>query len=302
MKNKRRISDEALEQMLGNYCSRTPERIFEFKEGRRTSVKSTFLKAAVVGVCAAAALTVIVLPEDAFFKRNGDTDTSAVSTSVENKLIVNASAAEATSVGVDFKINTDEEYQLLGATVPGTETLYFLDDGNGTPLEGDELNAYIESGEAQYNGYDVITQEDVAISYGCIIIDVQGQNLDHYDVTTESGDVFVKASKDYFEMGKAIYNIPYDEDNPHNILLEWVPSSEIYHREIFDETGDGTVTIENCQKRLAAVEEKLQTADDYTRMFGDTVTIIAYYKDGTSEVMTAVITLDENGSYQVEYV
>lgn len=301
MKNKRKISDEALEQMLSNYYSRTSERAFKIREKRRTSAKSTFLKTAAVGMCTVAVLTVLVLPNDGLFKKDEDTDIYTVSSSAENKFTINAYAAEATDLGVNFRINTDEEYNLFGATMPRTEVLYFLDDGNETLLEGDELDAYIESGETQYNGCDVIAQEDIALTIGCIIIDVQGQNLDHYDVTTESGDVFGNVDGDYLDMGKAIYDIPYDEENPHNVLLEWMPSDEIYRKEIFGETGDETISIENCQKHLAAAEEKLKTAEDYTRMFGDTVTINVYYKDGTSEVMTAVITLDENGYYSVDY-
>lgn len=195
-----------------------------------------------------------------------------------------------------IKIHSDGIYELMGGVELSIQKRYFLDDGNDTLLEGDELDAYIESGETQYNGYNVIVQEDPELTQGCIIIDVQGKNIDHYSVTAGNGDIF---SNDIILYD--LENIPYDEFKSHNSILEWCSSAQIYFQEIRNgKTTYDKVTVKDCQERMEAVKEKLQTADDYTGMFGDTITITAYYKDGSSETKTAVITLDENGNYYLD--
>lgn len=195
-----------------------------------------------------------------------------------------------------IKIHSDGIYELMGGVELSIEKRYFLDDGNDTLLEGDELDAYIESGETQYNGYNVIVQEDPELTQGCIIIDVQGKNIDHYSVTAGNGNIF---SNDLVLFDPE--NIPYDEFKSHNSILEWCSSAQIYFQEIRNgKTTYDKVTVKDCQERMEAVKEKLQTADDYTGMFGDTITITAYYKDGSSETKTAVITLDENGNYYLD--
>ena len=79
--------------------------------------------------------------------------------------------------------------------------------------------------------------------------------------------------------------------------LELTPSIELpflivitTYRGADPESVDELVTKE--------LNSRLKTADDYTKYFGDTLTITATYHNKTTETIRAVITLDKNGSYE----
>ncbi len=324
MNDRKRISDDNLEEMLKNYCSRKPDRVFELRKDNKTMKRNTIFKVATAGVCAAAVLTVGLFSNHIPFSM-GD-DTASAIQQLENSLTINACAVEAGNMDVDFTTFAENG---LGGVKTGTTTLYFLDDEEKTMLEGEQLNEYLSAGQAQYNGYDVLTKEDMGIETYVVAINISGNNIESYSIESQKGDLFFydRSKEDvYFSIETAeapdedttclwsceydlyldkeritkLENIPYDAVNKDNVLLEWSPSWIDFFNDLCELTGEG-VTYENCDLRIAAANELLQTAEDYTKYFGDTLTLTVNYEDGTSVTREVVITLDDEGQYHLNY-
>lgn len=189
--------------------------------------------------------------------------------------------------------------------------LYFLDDENKTFLNDENFDnyydmiAYAENPDNyfitdgipfSFNGYSIIPKMCPFIQTSSLIIDIQGEGILTYDVESENGGNFMVLihnpdnNPDYDPHIQK--DIPYGSDYE----INWYPP-----REYDDKFLDFEPDYYSMDDHLKNAENALQTAEDYTYYFGDTINVTAHFEDGTTETSTIVVTLDENGKYLVEY-
>lgn len=181
---------------------------------------------------------------------------------------------------------------------------------------------------AEHNGivaiYDddlpgiAITPDTFDIAVSRLEIRVSGKEVTSYTVSAEKGELisvdtemFEKhlddssiSADDYFRKGSVIDNVSFDYTNPNANRVDWLPGYEKLCADVeritsltYDELSD----YDSEETQQKAMAELLKNGDDYTKYFGDTVTVTVYYSDGTSESCSVVITVDDEGFYHVAY-
>ena len=293
-----RFTDDMIDKMLGEYFRVEPKNAFEVnvKGTQRSDIfmtKSFALKTAAVFAVAAA------LGVGVFFAIGniGESETEVSSTRGSgNSFVLRACADERVDDPDDnMQVGINEYLERLeyGGVYYSEEDIYYLDDEEGSSLSGDELEEYLKSGESSWNGYDVIKKKDTSFDCYCIKPEIDGENIISYKVDCENGYVFVSNRPD---LGyPCTCDIPYNK----SYNLVWQPSFEKIGKEVFSEIEGGIVTIDTVDRRIEAAENALQTAEDYTYYFGDTITVTALFEDGTTQTEKIIITLDGNGNYLI---
>lgn len=306
MRNKKRISEDRLDEMLKNYCHREPQYIFNVRTEEKVMKRKPTFRYAAACLCVAVLLCggLIALQYTAF---NTSTENNPSSGSKAHNtipsFIVTAYAAENNEFsgtelsGVDTKIcpfiptvmkeYSDIEYNSQGISVSGDN-----------PLE------YGESSATLTNICNLRLDK--------ITLEISDENIDSFDVSTGNGyfnylnmDAYREYHNSegsdtdkYFKMGTSINDIPYDNENPDNSIVYWFPSSDKLDSEIREITGLEDVSYEYYENAKIVSSEKenlLKTAEDFTKYFGGTITITVHYKDGTTETGKINISFDENG-------
>lgn len=184
---------------------------------------------------------------------------------------------------------------------------------------------------AEHNGigaiYDdvlpgiTITPGTYDISINRVGIRVSGKEVTSYTVSAQNGELISVntemyekhlndssiSADDYFRKGSVIDNVPFDYTDPNANRVDWLPGDEKLCADVeqitgltYDELSDYD-SEETQQKVKRAMAELLKNGDDYTKYFGDTVTVTVYYSDGTSESCFVVITVDDDGFYNFAY-
>ena len=305
-----KFTDETIDKMLNNYFSRKPSVTFsaDFEKEKRSvfDMKANFIFRA-AAVCACFAVLGVGIfsavhgqkvnnsPEQ--IADNGDSESSEC-----NAFVLTAYAADIDTQGnwnTSMKSFPRREKGIgeFGGVYYSEENIYFLDDNpddnEKSSLISEALDRYLASGESKWNGYDVIKKRDTSFEFYGINLNIDGENILTYDVECESGEVFCYSDANYDET----INLPFDGEH----FVEWMADIEKIEKEVFLEIEGGMVTAGTVDRRVEAAEKALQTAEDYTYYFGDTLTVTAHFKDGTAQRKHIYITLDSEGNYIINY-
>lgn len=129
-----------------------------------------------------------------------------------------------------------------------------------------------------------------ALSVDHIALELTGNDIVSYDLKAKNGILHFRDDLhrlsannvieggrvfDYFVAGSELYDLPVDTEETY---LFWLPG--------FDRIEAVAATFEEqC--------EILQTAEDYNKYFGDTITLTVEYKDGTNKSVDIEISFDD---------
>lgn len=311
MKKKRTISDEALDEMLNNYFKRTPEKTFEFSEQTRKKEQKVkpAVKYAAVGVCAVCALAAVIFSQqmsDAFFNKTEVESEALASSEIQANgrgFTITAYADEAGT-----KTNTDtnaDSYDVAarlgtigGAKVSVTEWPY---DSSGCALSPSQYDE--DLGLIGYDGEVTYEKTWVGLALDSVEFVIKGDSVVSYRISSENGYLVGSNGCRENQMEKTME----DKDAKGRSRVSWRPTGDKFYDEFsVEKLIDGgyeeylEMGLEGEKIVAAAVEEGVKTAEDYTRLFGDTVTVTALYDDGTYDTKTMKITLDETGAYCID--
>jgi hypothetical protein len=124
-----------------------------------------------------------------------------------------------------------------------------------------------------------------------ICLSLTGDNVKNYTVScTSNGFVYAQSGEGL--KNKKLSFKSYGKIN-------WIPSCERFTAALGGDLGKIPSTLTADRRAGEKIESLLKTAADYTRYFGDTITITAECSDGSTERVRAVITLDKNGRYYI---
>ncbi|MBQ6626882.1 MAG: hypothetical protein IIX27_06290 [Ruminococcus sp.] len=270
----KKIDDTQLDSMLRNYCERDRQHAFDVNLSQKKVCKKQFK------VIPAVSFVLALIFAFGFIIINpAKSDTS----NVPKGFSVSASASEREAVKLD-----SVEVELCPKEEKGF--------GGDITLENGMVS--LEPIWFSMSGKDIKT-----FDYKCengllyyVIPDLKNKKLEGNDNITQD---------DYFKKGKELKQIPYDGEKENYIFVSWF--SMKLDEEATKHYSKDIAEISDTDMRSFRTE-KLKNSDDFTYYFGDTVTITAYYKDGTQE--TAVIEIsvdtweDENityGNYVLKY-
>lgn len=307
MRDKKRVLEERLEEMLKNYCKREPQYSFKFRTEEKSMKRKIKIRYAAATLCAAVMLcgSFIALQHTAFSGKDNNSSDGSVG------FIVTAYAAEpdkGNSEGTKLEsVNTK-----INPKFPLVEKTYdnFEFDSQGKSIGED--NPLEEGEEAQ------VVENSCMLSFDYISLEVTGKDIVSYDIRTDNGEFNYVDSEEmekykgkgntdsstinkYFHKGSAISDIPVDASNPHKSILNWYPAPDKLFDEIKKATGsdcnidDYYSKFDIMSKMSPEIDKRLKTAEDFTNYFGTDINITVHYKDGTSENGIIRITLDENG-------
>ncbi len=169
--------------------------------------------------------------------------------------------------------------------------------------------------------YADIVFEDGMISLEPIWFNMNGENVETFDYKCENGELYyiipelkeqMQTEKDssitqndYFQKGKKLEYIPYNSEDPNYIFVSWYSYRLDEEASAFFDTDISEISDEDFRNYRT---ERLKSAEDFTRYFGDTITVTAHYKDGKSETAVIEITVETRevdgkfyGSYVLKY-
>lgn len=265
--------DIKLDTMLKNYCSRKTQVAFDVELEHTTKVKKH------IGFVPAIACALVLVLAFSFVIFQPE-QTSAT----PQGFSISASAAEREAVeleNVEVELCSKEEKGLVSDIVfesgmVSLEPIWF--NMNGEDVE--TFDYQCENGLLYY-----------------IIPELKEQML-----TENDGSI---TQNDYFKKGKKLESIPYNSDNPNYIFVSWF--SYRLDEEAAEFFGTDIAQISDEDMRNYRTEH-LQTSDDFNYYFGDTITVTAHYKDGTSETAVIEVTVDmwedgdkTYGNYVLQY-
>ncbi len=138
-----------------------------------------------------------------------------------------------------------------------------------------------------------------ALATDHIALEITGDNIESYDVKSDNGNLYFYVFRnkstyllteknvspdgtlhDYFALGSELFDLPADAGEINRgTYLFWLPDIEKIN-------DDAKSFEEKC--------ELLQTAEDYNKYFGDTITVSVTYKDGRTETARIEITFDDD--------
>ncbi len=270
----KKINDKELDSMLSNYCRRDKQLAFEADLSQEKANKKQFK------LIPAVAFVLAVIFAFGFIIINpAKSDTP----NVPKGFSVSASASEREAIKLDsVKIELcpkDEkgfggDIRLENGMV-SLEPIWFSMDGEDV----ETFDYKCENGEMYY-----------------VIPDLKTEMLEGNDEITQD---------DYFKKGKELKQIPYDSKKSNYIFVSWF--SMKLDEEAAEYYGKDIAEISDTDMRSFRTE-KLKNSDDFTYFFGDTITVTAHYKDGTSETAVIEVTVDTyesngiiNGNYVLKY-
>lgn len=273
------ISNNDVDIMLKNYCSRRAQIAFDIDKRKSRLIKSRKGYFAVaVSVVAVVLVFSLVLVQVI----NTDHITNIKDIGVVPKgFVISACAAEREPVtlqSVEVGLYSNEETGIYADII--------VDNGM-VAMEPIRFNM---------SGDDIET-----FDYKCkngtlcyVIPELKDEMLAGDDTITQN---------DYFNKGQKLERIPYDSNNPRYIYVSW------YNYSLDQEGMDylkGLGYQEPYGNELTDYRaEHLKTEDDFNRYFGDTINVTAHYKNGTSETAVIEISLDvkeEGGKIYANYV
>lgn len=166
--------------------------------------------------------------------------------------------------------------------------------------------------------YADIVFEDGMVSLEPIWFNMNGENVETFDYKCENGELYyiipelkeqMETEKDssitqndYFQKGQKLECIPYNSEDPNYIFVSWYSYRLDEEASTFFDTDISEISDEDFRNYRT---ERLKSAQDFTRYFGDTITVTAHYKDGKSETAVIEITVEtreENGKIYGNYV
>ena len=275
----KKILNNNIDIMLKNYCSRKAQIAFDLdlQNSNPMKTKKGFFAVA-VSVMAIILVFSLVLVQVI----NIDNTTNVNDTSVMPKgFVISASAAEREPVMLQ---NVEVEL-----------------------CPKDEKGLFADS---------VCTNGDVAIEP--IWFNMSGENVETFDYKCTNGMMYYVIPElkdkmelsngkikqdDYFKKGKKLTDIPYDSSNPEYVFVSWY--SDKIDKEGMEYLSKAGYRQPYGQELVDYRNEHLKTEEDFNRYFGDTITITAHYKDGTSETAVIEVSLDireESGIIYGNYV
>lgn len=308
MSNKKMLTDEQLDNMLKNYCTRTRESAFDVKQKRG---RISFYKKKSFRVCVVSFSLVLILSLGFFATHisnlyghgsinnsSGEINENVLSeNSNEPKgFIVRAFAAEIENnepvIVRDEKTSDSYRFDISKSV----ESIQFKEDG--TVLTGDDFD---------YEG-EIIDYQMFSLAFEPFYFSVEGDNIISYDISCEKGNLITYipdlktqmlegddsiSQDDYFKKGKSI-SVEYNSENPDYMLAMWYPG-EYLDEKILEDTGIDTSTelnYDECKIVSEYKETHLKNSDGYTEYLGDNISITVNYADGTSEQAKIEISID----------
>lgn len=138
-----------------------------------------------------------------------------------------------------------------------------------------------------------------ALAIDHIALEITGDNIENYDVKSENGNLHFYVInnesthllteknispegtvQDYFALGSELFDLPANVGGANReTYLFWLPDLE---------------KIDNDAESFEEKCELLQSAEDYNKYFGDTITVSVTYKDGRTETAHIEITFDDD--------
>lgn len=264
--------DIKLDTMLKNYCSRKTQVAFDVELEHTTKVKKHigFVPAIACALALVLAFSFVIFQPE---------QTSAT----PQGFSIFASAAEREAVELE-----NVEVELC----PKEEK------GLGGDITFENGMVSLEPVWFNMNGENVVT-----FDYKCengllyyVIPELKEQMLDGDNGVTQD---------DYFNKGKELKSIPYKSDTENYIFVCWFSLKLDEEASEYYSTDIAQIADEDMRNYRT---EHLQTSDDFNYYFGDTITVTAHYKDGTSETAVIEVTVDmwedgdkTYGNYVLQY-
>lgn len=149
-----------------------------------------------------------------------------------------------------------------------------------------------------------IAFEDGMISLEPIWFNMNGEDVETFDYKCENGLLYYVipdlknemlegdstiTQDDYYKKSKELKSIPYKSDTENYIFVSWF--SLKLDEEASEYFGTDIAQVDDAKLRNYRTEH-LKTKEDFNKYFGDTITVTAHYKDGTSETAVIEITVD----------
>lgn len=259
--------------MLKNYCSRKSQIAFNVREEKqKMKANKNIFRISVTAVCMIVILSAGIFSNQLFGKDKSQ------DVSVPSGFSITAYAAE----------NENEPVVLSNIK---TELSSEIDD-----------NSYPDIGVDYNERYGKL------ISVEPITFSISGKKLESIDFSCKSGNLNyiipeLKDGKlsgdnsvsqdDYFKKGQKLENIPYKNDDPNYSFVYWYPgdrdteelnkylSQNGYTEEDIDKLYETDYALAKLIKDFR--DGILNTSEDFTEYYGDTITVTAHYKDGTTE-------------------
>lgn len=311
----RKLSNEQLENMLKNYCTRTKDIAFDVKQKNRQPIYNrNGFKICIISLSLALVLSLGIFTTQLSNKnddysvntenRETTQNLSSESSKEPKGFVVKAFAAE-----LDDKepviVRKEKIYDSYSFEITRSlETVQFKEDGS--IFTGDDF------------GYDGELSDCQIISFSIqpFYFNVEGDNIVSYDISCEKGELntYIDSLKtqmlegdnsisqdDYFKKGKSL-SVEYDSENPDYVRASWYPG-EYLDKKILEDTGidaSSELTKDECERVSEYKEENLKNSDDYTEYFGDIIDITVHYADGTSEQTQIEISVDYKSYDDIE--
>lgn len=276
----RKITDNDIDVMLKNYCTRKSQIAFDVETEKAKSSKSrSGFMYVMTSIFALALVFGLVCAQS--MQTGNSVDTHDVS---PKGFSISASAAEREAVmlqSVDVQLCPKDEKGLSGDIVfengmVSLEPIWFS-------MSGDDVQTFdykCENGLLYY-----------------VIPELKLQMLEDSSSTITQDD--------YFKKGQELKSIPYNSDDPNYIFVSWfsdrmdVEASEFFNLDI------AQIPDEDFRNYRT---EHLKTDEDFSYYFGDTITVTAHYKDGTRETAVIEVTVETTtdgdkiyGNYVLKY-
>lgn len=259
----RNLNDNEFDAMLKNYCKRTRQMAFDVEiESKKSGI--SYMKWGVFTVPVVAVVLIFSFALLHIFDFGGKVLSSGA---IPKGFCVSASAAEREPVVLE-----NIEVELCPKDEKG--------------LGGD------------------ITFENGMVSLEPVWFSMNGEDVETFDYKCENGLLYYVIPElkeemhngddsitqdDYYQKGKELKSIPYKSDTENYIFVSWFSLK-------LDEEASEFFNTDIAQLDDAKIREyrtkHLKTQADFNKYFGDTITVTAHYKDGTSETAVIEITVD----------
>lgn len=167
--------------------------------------------------------------------------------------------------------------------------------------------------------YELDGETVTVMSADGLVFKISGEDVVSYDIKAQKGTldyVDFKAREEYRENGtdteylyfeSSFENMkPFDESDPYRFVVGWTPDFELLNSHLRALTGGvdrntKNPTDEQVHSMSEAYNSLLKSAEDFTKYFGDVITVTVHYEDNITETVKVKITLDENGYAFAEY-
>lgn len=307
MRNNKEISEERLEEMLKNYCRRQPKHYFKYKADKaeeKTMKRKPSFKYAAVTLC-------ILLMLFSGFAALQYTVFSGINQNDPPGFFITAYAAEPEN-------GENQGTRLDGVSTKISQQALVIKSCADRQFDSQENQTDSNTNSAGDGENTQTVKNACQLGFNYISLEVSGDNITSYDISTDNGEFnFVDTDEmekykgsgntdrsiidKYFHKGQTISGIPVDKNNPYKSVVTWYPSADKLFKEISNETGlpgdidSYYISYDIMNKFSPEIDNRLHTAEDYTKYFGTDISITVHYNDGTSELGKIHITLDENG-------